>query len=69
MVERDLGRKPRRLRIRPDEDEQPARVDSGRLRRREVADVNRLERDAAVHSRHFGPEQRADVRPRRELIG
>ncbi len=43
VVERDLGRQPRRLGIGPDEDEEPARLESRRLPRRAVADLDRLE--------------------------
>ena len=42
-VERDLRRQPRRLGIRPDEDEQPAGLEPGRLPGRGIADLDRLE--------------------------
>src|SRR6186997_712985 len=47
-VERDLGRQPRGLGVRPDEDVEPARLDARRLPRVGIAQVDRLERRLAV---------------------
>ena len=67
-VERDLGRQPRRLGIRSDEDEQAAGFEPGRLSGRGVADVDRLERCIAVRDDHLAPIEHADVRPGGELF-
>jgi hypothetical protein len=58
VVEHDLVRKPGRLSIGADEDEQSARLDTGRRARLRVADVDRLEREVAVHGRYLCPERR-----------
>ena len=69
VVERDLGREPRRLRVRADEDVQPARLEPRRLARRASCGRRspraRHRRATAATS---APNMRADVRPRRELV-
>ena len=67
-VARDLGRQPARLRVRPDEDEEPARVHALGLAGLAVADIDGLERGLAVRGGHLGPEARADVPPGGDLV-
>ena len=68
VVERDLGREPRRLGIRADQDEEAAGREPGRLPGLGALDVDRLERGVAVRGHDLRAPQHLDVRPRRDLV-
>ena len=68
VIEGDLPRQPARLGVRPDEDEDPARLQSGRLTGLAVANLDRLHRIVAVRGRGLGPGEHLDVRPGGELV-
>src|SRR5207244_6703695 len=64
-IESDLGRKPRRLGVRADEDEDAARLEPRRLAGDTIPDVDRLQGELPVR----GDDLRlADVRARHELV-
>src|SRR5919109_2845923 len=67
-VELDLRWQPRRLRIGADEQEEPAGLQSRRLSRVGVTDIDRLESCLAVSGNDFRPEPGLDVRTGRELL-
>ena len=68
VVERDLGREPRRLGVRADQDEEAAGREPGRLPGLGAPDVDRLERRVAVCGHDLGPPQHLHVRARGDLV-